>query len=224
MRVKKRNYFIVLSALASLGLLLSGCGLLGPAATPTTSPADLQATVDAIVRETMQANSIMETSTAAAMPTNTTAPTQTEAPTNTPQPTATVYIPVPTNTYIPPTPLPTKTPTPAPYACKLTSTSPVAGTKIKINTDFDAVWKVTNSGTKAWEIGYLDLKYISGTKMQTVADIFDISSAVPVGGELTLIVDMKAPSTAGKYTAQWAVTMSGTVICTLPVDIEAVNP
>lgn len=207
-----------------LGLLLSGCGLLGPAATPTTSPADMQATVDAMVRETIQAAEAMLTGTAAAMPTNTTAPTETTAPTNTPEPTATIFIPTVTNTYIPPTALPTKTPTPAPYACKLLSTSPTAGTKYSINWDYDAVWKVQNVGTKTWEIGFVDLKYVSGTKMQTVADIFDVNTAVAPGGELTLIVDMKTPSTAGKYTAQWALTLDGTVMCTLPVDIEAVNP
>ncbi len=222
--MKRRNLIMVVSMVFVFGLLLSGCGLLGPAATPTTNPADMQATVDAIVRDTMQANSAMLTSTAAVMPTNTTAPTETTAPTNTPEPTATIFIPTATNTYIPPTPKPTLTFTPAPFACKLTSTSPAAGTKIKINTDFDAVWKVTNIGTKVWEVGYTDLKYISGTKMQTVADIFDLNTAVAAGGELTLIVDMKTPGTAGKYTAQWALTMDGTVLCTLPVDIEAVNP
>jgi hypothetical protein len=215
----------MLSAVICLGLLLSGCGLLGPAATPTTSPADLQATVDAMVRETIQAAEGMLTNTAAAMPTNTTAPTETTAPpTVTPQPTATIFIPTATNTFVPATPKPTLTFTPAPYACKLTSTSPAAGTKYTTNQDFDAVWKVTNNGTKNWEVGFVDLKYVSGTKMQTVADIFDVNTAVAPGGELTLIVDMKAPSTAGKYTAQWALTLDGAVMCTLPVEIEAVAP
>lgn len=215
----------MLSAMISLALLLSGCGLLGPAATPTTSPADMQATVDAMVRETIQAAEGMLTSTAAAMPTNTTAPTETTAPpTDTPQPTATIFIPTATNTFVPATPKPTLTFTPAPYACKVTSTSPAAGAKFTTNQDFDAVWKVQNIGTKTWEIGFVDLKYVSGTKMQTVADVFDVNTALAPGGELTLIVDMKAPSTAGKYTAQWALTVDGTVMCTLPLEIEAVAP
>lgn len=222
--MKKHNYIIVLSIVLSLGLLLSGCNLLGPAPAPTPNPVDMQATVDAIVLGTMQANAGIMTLTAAAQPTATTAPTETTAPTNTPEPTATIFIPTATNTYVPATPKPTFTSTPAAYACKLVSVSPAAGTKIKINTDFDAVWKVTNVGTKVWEVGFIDLKYVSGTKMQTVADIFDVTKSVGVGDSLKLIVDMKTPSTAGKYTAQWAVVMSGTVLCTLPVDIEAVNP
>lgn len=222
--MKKYKSIKVLTAVLSLGLLLSGCNLFGPAPTPTANPLDMQATVDAIVNATMQANAVIMTSTAAALPSATIPPTETTAPTNTPQPTATIFIPTATNTYIPATPKPTLTSTPAAYACKLTSTSPTAGTKIKINTDFDAVWEVTNVGTKVWEVGFIDLKYVSGSKMQTVADIFDVTEAVGVGDSLKLIVDMKTPSTAGKYTAQWAVVMGETVLCTLPVDIEAVNP
>ncbi len=129
-----------------------------------------------------------------------------------------------TKTFVPVVATKTKTPTPAPYACKLISTSPTSGTKVNLNSDFDAVWKVQNVGTKTWEVGYLDLKYISGTKMQTVADVFDVMTAVPVGGELTLIVDMKAPAAAGKYTAAWALVLEATTMCSLPVNIEAVTP
>jgi hypothetical protein len=58
--------------------------------------------------------------------------------------------------------------------------------------------------------------------MQTYADVFDENVAVAQGGELTLVVDMKAPTTAGKYSAVWALMMEGVTMCTLPVDIEAV--
>ena len=104
------------------------------------------------------------------------------------------------------------------------STSPGAGTKFKNDTDFDATWKVQNTGLKNWEAGYVDLRWVSGTKFQTGGDVFDVNTAVAKGGELTLIVDMKAPSTAGKYTASWAVTMEGITMCTISVNIEAVNP
>ena len=70
----------------------------------------------------------------------------------------------------------------------------------------------------------MDLSYVSGQKMQTKGDIFDITTAVAPGGELTLIVDMKTPSTAGKYSATWKLSMEGITLCTLPVSIEAVNP
>lgn len=223
----RQKHTLALSLVLIFSLLLTGCNLLGPTAVPTIDPLIQQATVEAAIIRTMQAISAVQTSTAAAMPvsTNTVAPTQETMPTATLEPTWTqVILPTATKTFVPVVATKTKTPTPAPYACKLISTSPASGTKFNLNADFDAVWKVQNVGTKAWEAGYLDLKYVSGTKMQTGVDVYDINTAVPVGGELTLIVDMKAPAAAGKYTASWVLVMEGTTLCTLPVNIEAVTP
>ena len=105
----------------------------------------------------------------------------------------------------------------------MVSTSPAAGAKLKANEDFDGVWVIKNVGTKPWEVGSLDLKYVSGTKFQTVADVFDINTYIASGAEYTIIVDMKAPSSVGKYTASWMVTMDGTTaFCSLPLSIEVV--
>jgi hypothetical protein len=220
--MKKRKSLIALSVTLVFSLMLTGCNLFGPAAAPTPDPLAQQATIDAAIFQTLQAVSVVQTSTAAVMPTSTFTVAPTAEPTATPQPTATLFVPTATNTFIPVIPTKTKTPTPAAYSCQLISTAPTSGTKIKISTDFDAAWKVKNTGTMSWEVGYVDLKYISGTKMQTVADVFDVSTAVAVGGELNLVVDMKAPATAGKYTATWALMMEGITLCTLPVNIEAI--
>ena len=217
----RKNLFIPLSIVLSFSLVLSGCSLLSPPAAPTLDPQAQQATIDAAVAQALQKTIVIMTSTAAAIPTSTFTPEPTLAPpTSTPQPTATLW--VPTATKKPVYPTKTLTPTPAPYSCKVLSTSPNAETKIKNSTDFDATWKVQNTGLKNWEAGYVDLRWVSGTKFQTGGDVFDVNTAVPMGGELTLIVDMKAPSTAGKYTASWAVMMEGITMCTLSVNIEAI--
>lgn len=215
----KRTFTLII--MLAFGLLLSGCGL---GATPTVDPAVQQATIDAAVAQAIQTLAANQTSTAAALPTSTFTATATLEPTQTftPAPTATLFIP--TATWIPYTKTPSATATSAAYVCELKSTSPASGTKININTDYDATWVVKNIGVKTWEVGYLDLKYVSGTKMQTVADIFDVSKVVAPGEELTLIVDMKTPSKADKYTATWALAIDATTLCTLPVSIEAVNP
>ncbi len=220
----KKQQITILTVALAFSLMLSACNLPGAAGTPTLDPVAQQATIDAAVTQAMGTAEADLTSTAAALPTSTFTATPTEQPTATQVPTATAVPPTATRTYVPPAPTRTLTPTPAAYACKLVSTSPAAGTKININTDFDANWKVQNIGTKVWEVGYLDLKYVSGQKMQTVADIFDINTFVDKGGELTLIVDMKAPASAGKYTASWVLMMEGITLCTLPVNIEAVTP
>ncbi len=228
-----RKRFAVLSVVLILGLLLSSCSFTTQPAVPTIDAIALQATVDAAVAQAVLATALNQTSTAAVLPTSTFTATlepiatETATATATPQPTATIqYIVVtntfipPTNTYIPPTQKPSATATPAWYSCVVFNISPSTGTKMKANADFDAVWKVRNNGTKAWEPGYVDLKYLSGTKMQTVADVFDVNSSVAQGGEITLTVDMRAPSSAGKYAASFVLVMEGTTMCTLPVNIE----
>jgi len=234
--------FIVPSIIVIFGLLLSGCGVLGQPSVPTIDPLVLQATVDAAVAQAMKTEASKLTSTASAMPTNTFTLTPTLEPTSTATPTLTstatatatatvtatptanIVIPTATKTYKPATQKPSATATSAAYGCTLISTSPASATKININTDFDAVWKITNSGTKPWEVGYVDLVYLSDTKMQTMGDVYDVRTAVAQGGELTLTVDMKTPSTAGKYTVIFALKMEGNVMCTLPIKIEAVTP
>jgi methionine-rich copper-binding protein CopC len=216
--MKQKSYFSLVIILA-FGLLISGCNL---GAAPTPDPTAQQATVDAAVAQALLEFSANQTNTAAALPTFTATATQEPAATFTPAATATLFIP--TATWMPVTPQPTLTPTAAAYSCELRSTSPASGTKINVKGNYDATWVVKNVGIKPWEVGYFDLQYVSGEKMQTVADIFDVSSVVAPGKELTLVVDMKAPSTAGKYTAKWALVLGETILCTLPVSIEAVNP
>ncbi len=224
---RTKNLFMSGSLIITLALLLSACGSFAP----TPDPVSQQATVDASVAQTLQAVSANITSTAMALPTSTftVAPTLEPTATFTPEATATLA-PSPTNTWIPftavpNTPVPSLTPTPGAYTCKVTGISPTDGTKIKTNWDFDGAWTVKNVGTKRWEVGSLDFKYVSGTKFQTKGDIFDVSKEVAPGAEITLVVDMKTPSTAGKYTAAWILTMNGTdAFCSLPLNIEVVNP
>lgn len=217
----KNKLILSLSVMLALSLLLSGCTFPG-AAMPTLDAAAQQATVDVVVTQVLQTMAVNLTETAQAMPTSTITLTPvppTETPT--PLPTATKWVPTATK---PSTPKPTYTATPWDYNCRITGTSPAAGTKININSDFDMTWKMQNIGAKTWELGFVDLKYISGTKLQSYADVFDVKSAVASGGELTMVVDMKTPATAGKYTANWALVMDNITLCNLTVDIEATNP
>ena len=218
----KNKLILTLSMMLTASLLLSGCGLLPIGPTPTVDPSIQQATVDAAVTAIVQTVAVQMTETAVSMPTSTV--TLTPVPpteTNTPLPTATKWVPTATKV---PTAKPTATATPWDYNCKILSASPAAGTKVTINGDFDVTWKVQNIGAKTWELGYVDLRYISGTKMQSYHDVFDVTSAINTGGELTMTVDMKAPATAGKYTANWAFMMDNITLCSITVDIEATNP
>jgi len=224
----KPNKIKVLSTALAAVILLSACNLIAPQATPTQDAQSAQATINAAVTQAMESIARQLTSTAAALPT--VAATSTSAPTLASTATATmVILPTaipPTATLIRPTakPKPTATATPSDYACQLVAASPAAGTKVTVGTDFDTTWQWKNVGTRSWEVGYVDLRYDSGQKMQTVADVLDITVPVAPGAEVSKVVDMRAPATAGKYTATWKLMMENITLCTMTVSIEAVNP
>jgi hypothetical protein len=194
---------------------------------PTTSAptVDLQPTLDAV--KTQAAETVVAEMTLNAPPATPIPPTDTataiitQAPTKTPVP--------PTATFIPwtATPLYTATPkytsTPQGYACSVISTSPKSTDTIKVNVDFDGNWVVKNTGTITWDQAATDLKYISGTKFQTKADVFDFKSSVAADAQYTAVVDMKAPSSAGTYTATWAVVQNSLTLCTLNLSITVTN-
>jgi hypothetical protein len=141
-------------------------------------------------------------------------------------PTATEAATHPTNTATDaPTlePLPTVTATPIAYGCEVLSTTPEAGTKFNTNTEFTTEWTVKNTGTMAWQVGYLTLQMASGNELEKVADIY-LDRFLVSGKDLTLHVDEKTPSTTGKYTITFALAMDGNTMCILPVDVEVVKP
>lgn len=216
------------TVLILLAIASTACGALGPQPQPTTDPLVFQATLDAAGTQAVQTIAAQLTSTALAQPTQ--QPTQQPTVvvfTPTTQPTATFTATLPptaTATRVPPTLAPTNTATPSALQCTLVSQSPALGTKMSNGFDFDAVWKIKNSGTQKWEVGNIDIKYDSGDKMQKVADAFDIAKTVNPGEELTITIDMLAPNTAGVYKAVWKLAAGGTSFCTLNVQIEVVIP
>ena len=216
---------VSISTLLILMLVLTACNAFGPQTPATVDPNVIKATVDAASTQAVLTIAAQLTSTALAQPTNT--PTVTLTPTlavtSTPLSTSTPMATA-TKTRVPFTLAPTFTSTPANFNCSLVSSAPAAGQKYNINDEFDAVWVVKNTGIKNWEVGTLDLRYDSGQKMQKLGDIFDIQTLVEPNKELTLVVDMAVPATAGKYSASWKLLTDNTTLCNLSVSIEAVVP
>lgn len=217
------------SLLILLAVASTACGVLRPQAQPTIDPLVFQATLDAASTQAVQTIAAQLTSTALAQP-----PTQmpTEQPTlvvltPTTQPTATFTATLPptaTQTRVPPTAAPTSTATPSALQCTLVSQSPTLGTKMDPGFDFDAVWKIKNSGTQKWEVGNIDIKYDSGDKMQKAGSVFDLAKTINPGEELTITIDMLAPLSAGVYKAVWKLAAGGTTFCPMNVQIEVVVP
>jgi hypothetical protein len=201
-------------------VIMAGCNL-GPAVSSPTAAAteDLRPTFNEI--GTQAAQTIVAGLTLNAPTITPTVPTSTPLPTETATATSTRMPPTrtPTRTPIPWTATPAYTATPLGYACSITSSSPAANTSYTSGQDFDGVWEVKNTGTVTWSQHAVDIKYLSGTKFQAYADLFDLSSDVASGASYKIIIDMFAPKDPGTYQATWGVVQSDLTICTLTVSI-----
>lgn len=223
--VAKVLFLVILSS------ALTSCSFLNSSNPPSNVQADVEATLNAIKTESFATVAAQFTQTAAAIPTDT--PYPTPAPiTATPLPPTATAIPTstPFPTFVLPTlPLPiivvsptstiTLTPTSAAYGCKIVSQSPSLGQQVAPGYDFDMHWVVKNTGTKDWDQGDVDYKYVSGEELHKYASGVDFPKTVKSGEEVDLAVDMAAPSNPGTYSAQWAIVRSDNVICTLSVKI-----
>ncbi len=206
--------------------LLAGCG----GATATLEPTiDTRPTLQMVQTEAAQtviADLTQKAPTATPVViTDTPAPTDTPEPTNTPENTATFteIPPTPTNTRVPATSTPVPTATLANLNCSILEQGVGFGDDFPPNADFDGRWKIKNTGTDTWSTSAVDVKYLSGTKFQTKVDIFDLPASVAPGGDITIIIDMRAPETLGRYTSSWGLVQGSTTICVMSVTLDVVK-
>jgi hypothetical protein len=206
-----------------LSVVVLAAGLVGCAA-PTALPTptltvvptvDPKPTFDAVstnAAQTVVADLTKNAPTATQVPTETLVPTNTPAPTDTPAPTST-----PTRVFIPWTQTPT--PTQAAYGCTVTDVSPKSGATLKVGEDFDGKWSLTNSGTKTWTAGNVDISHISGEKFGAGAT-FDLDHDVAPNGTYTFAVDMRAPDNDGSYSSTWGIYLEDGSVCQLSLNIK----
>jgi hypothetical protein len=193
---------------------------------PTTDPNE----INTIIVSTANAAS---SQTAAAMPTATFTPSITPTrPTDTPSPTATSTVIfvlfTPTQIVVPTFTLissggsgngSSNGSSSDPYACQILSVNPSNGTTMKQDTDFDATWKVKNTGTKTWDQNSVDFVYDSGTDMGK-RDGYDLNSSVKSGQEISLVADMIAPTKNGNYTTTWTLRVGSNEFCKMSLTIN----
>ena len=181
----------LLSVLLSISLLLSSCSLFVPAEQPTpTLSNDLVATA---VFETLSAPS---TPVALAQPTNPALPSDTPLPQNPP-------IPITGATPVEPTAI-TENNT-ANGTCDIGSyvadvTIP-DGTVLPPGSSFVKTWRILNSGSCSWDIGY-QLIFSSGDLLSAASTV-NLPNAVDPGQTVDISVNMVAPTATGTYRGFW---------------------
>ena len=146
-------------------------------------------------------------------PTVTVTKTPTETPTSTPTFVFVLFTPT----------VPSLTPTleisSNPYACRLASQDPADKSVVGKGADFAALWRVINVGANAWDGNSVDYHYFSGAKLHKES-VYDLPASVPTGGQIDIIVNMKAPKEADTYTTTWSLRAGKEEFCKLKLTIE----
>jgi Ig-like domain from next to BRCA1 gene len=109
--------------------------------------------------------------------------------------------------------LPTSTPTGLAYFCMLSIAKPLDGGNVDPNSSFDGSWIIKNGGTETWDSSQVEVRYITGARLQTRADTLKLPRDVPTGSSLRFTLDMKAPGAGGTYYSTWGLMQGDRVIC-----------
>jgi Ig-like domain-containing protein len=153
--------------------------------------------------------------------------TPSATPTWTPLPTHTATVTpslTPTFVFRLGTPTSAKTATPTgqssgDFGCRLISQSPEDGSHFAPKTNFDATWKVKNTGTATWDSGSVDFVYFSGIKMYKNA-AYDLQKSVSPGDTISLTAAMIAPKNNGNYTTVWSLQRGNDDFCHVDLKIR----
>ena len=149
-------------------------------------------------------------------------PSATPKATNTPIASRTPFI-LPTPTPQPTVFLPTVDSVPLVGKCRIVSQSPKDGTAFKPGSEFTTDWVIENTSDNAWGKDNVDVRYLSGDKMQKNGSIVDLPQSVAPNQSIEITITMLAPLAEGVHTTYWNFTSGSTVLCTFYVQIMTSN-
>lgn len=88
-----------------------------------------------------------------------------------------------------------------PDQAQLVSQEPKDGTVYNPGNEFDGTWTFKNIGTSTWTTGY-EYRFAGGTNLAR-QDRYTLSKSVAPNESITLVTDMVAPATRGRYVSNW---------------------
>lgn len=103
--------------------------------------------------------------------------------------------------------------------CSLLSQTPKDGAHFKAKENFQASWKVENTGSSTWYSDSVDFVYTDGTKMYK-KQIIDLPLDIPKHESVTLTVGMVAPKNAGSYFTEFSLRRGQSYFCHVNVSIR----
>lgn len=105
------------------------------------------------------------------------------------------------------------------YACQIVSVSPSNGTTFDPRDNFDAVWRVKNTGIKNWDRNSVDFVYLSGAKIHKIAG-YDLPQTINSGVTADIAADMVAPKDPGNYSTTWTLQVGDQTFCNMTLTIN----
>jgi non-ribosomal peptide synthetase component F len=137
-----------------------------------------------------------------------------DTPTEIPTATATVIFKFPTFTSVPATNAYTKS-----YACETVSMTPADGATVSPGQVFNWTWIVKNAGSENWDGNSVDVLFIKGDQVQQTKG-FDLTTSVPSGGNVSLVIPMQAPDKTGNYKTSWGLQSGYKSFCQTTLHIK----
>ena len=116
---------------------------------------------------------------------------------------------------------------PVTNACKILEKKPADNTTYKPNFDFDMKAALENTSDSSWDVNAVDVKFVKAldnVEIHTSPSTFDLPQQVDPDDDITLYVDMKAPSSEGTYGETWALVQGNTTLCQWSFTIKVVKP
>jgi hypothetical protein len=104
--------------------------------------------------------------------------------------------------------------------CQVVYQDPLDGTVQRASTSFDARWNIRNTGPAGWKSESVKIRFISGDRLHSGADLRDLPYSVDPGWVLDLVIPMTAPAAAGSYVSNWALEDGSTRLCTFNIKIR----
>ena len=142
-------------------------------------------------------------------------------PSSTPLPTATRVV-LPTFTPSKAVPVVTRVGGTRGGNCSVIYQSPPDATQFKPNESIgDIRWTIKNTSSETWRADSIDIRYISGNRLNVSSSLLDLPYDVPAGSAVDVIVKgAVAPSSAGTYDSNWSLSAGSSSVCRFFLEIE----
>jgi hypothetical protein len=104
--------------------------------------------------------------------------------------------------------------------CSVVYQNPTDDSVMTPSSTFSMRWTLKNNSSESWRADSVDLRFMSGQKMHSGADVRDMAYDVGAGGAIDILVDMMAPAEEGQYTSNWALLSGSSPVCRFYITIK----